>query len=67
MAARGGMLFVAAGNDRHPDEPPAAIVNVNLRNGANIELLRHGCSPPDDVDLAQRYLRICLRHLLQAR
>lgn len=44
-----------------------AIINVNLRNGANIELLRHGCSPPDDVDLAQRYLRICLRHLLQAR
>ena len=49
------------------DEAAPAIINVNLRNGVNMELLRHGCSPPDDVDLAQRYVRIGLRHLLQAR
>jgi len=49
------------------DEGAPAIINVNLRNGVNVELLRHGCFPPDDVDLAQRYLRIGLRHLLQAR
>ena len=49
------------------NEAARSIINVNLRNGVNTELLRHRCSPPDDVDLAQRYLRIGLHHLLQAR
>src|SRR6476660_7679371 len=55
------------GADNSADKVARAIINVYLRNGANIELLRHGCSRPDNVDLAQRYLRIGMRHLLQAR
>src|SRR5436309_7139186 len=49
------------------DEGAAAIIDIHLWNGVNMELLRHGRPPPDDVDLAQRYLRIATRHLLQAR
>src|ERR1051326_3238686 len=49
------------------DEAAPPIINVNQRNRANIEFRGHGWPPPDDVDLAQRYFRIALRHLLQAR
>src|SRR5207302_975324 len=49
------------------DEAAPAIVNINLWNRVDVELLRHGCSPVDDVDLAQRDLRIATRHLFQAR
>ena len=54
------------GTDDGADETPAAIVNVNLRNRVNVVLLRHRRVPIDDVDLAQRNLRIGSCHLLQA-
>src|ERR1041384_127937 len=58
---------VEIGATNRADEATRAVINVNHRNGVNIELMRHGCSPPDNVDLAQGYLRIVLRHLLQVR
>src|SRR6266571_7986006 len=54
------------GADNGADELAAAIVNVNLWNRVDVVLLRHRRVPIDDVDLAQRNLRIGLRHLLQA-
>src|SRR6266540_1529289 len=59
--------LVEIGAEHSSDEAAPAIVNVNLWNGVDVELLRHGCSPVDDVDLAQRNLRIASRHLFQAR
>src|SRR6266404_5527559 len=54
------------GADNATDEIPSAIVNVNLRNRVDAELLHHRRVPIDDVDLAQRNLRIGSCHLLQA-
>ena len=49
------------------DETATSIVNVHLRNRVNVELLRDCRFPIDDIDLAQRYLGITPRHLLEAR
>src|SRR5215211_424811 len=48
------------------EETTLPIVNVNLRNRVNVVLPRHRCVPINDVDLAQRNLRVGLCHLLQA-
>src|SRR6266498_4106276 len=58
------LLDVGANNGA--DEAAAAIVNVDLRNRADVVLLHHRRFPVDDVDLAQRNLRIGSCHLLQA-
>src|SRR4029450_13096475 len=54
------------GTDNGADQATAAIVNVDLRNRVDVVLLHHRRFPVDDVDLAQRYLRIGPCHLLQA-
>ncbi len=59
------LVDVGANNGANPTA--TAILNVHLRHGVNIEFLRHGRSPVDDVDLAQRNRRIATRHLFQAR
>src|SRR5439155_9310742 len=53
------------GADNGADELAAAIVNVNLRNRMDAVLPHHRRVPIDDVDLAQRNLRIRLCHLLE--
>src|SRR5436309_1955216 len=47
------------------DKTASAIIDVNLRNRVDVELLYHCGSPIDDVDLAQRNVRIASCHLLQ--
>src|SRR6266404_5753198 len=54
------------GADNGANETAAAIVNVNLRDRVDVVLPRHRRVPIDDVDLAQRNLRIGSCHLLQA-
>src|SRR5215471_14002379 len=54
------------GADNGADETAAAIVNVNLRNRADVVLPRHRRVHINDVDLAQCNLRIGACHLLQA-
>src|SRR5919106_4193095 len=60
------LYFPNVAADNSADETAPAIVNVNLRNRADVELLHHRRFPIDDVDLAQRNLRIGSGHLLQA-
>src|SRR4029453_3268790 len=54
------------GTDNGADKAAAAIVNVDLRNRADVVLLHHRRFPINDIDLAQRNLRIGPCHLLQA-
>src|SRR5204863_4767886 len=54
------------GPENGTNEKTPTIVNVNLRNRVNVELFHDRRVPIDDVDFAQRNLRIRLRHLLQA-
>ena len=58
--------LVDIGADNGADESATAIVNINLRNRVDVVLLYHRRLPVDDVDLAQRNLRIGSCHLLQA-
>ena len=59
--------FFEIGAEYRADETATSIVNVHLRNRVNIELLRDCRFPIDDIDFAQRNLRIISRHLLEAR
>src|SRR5204862_8027197 len=54
------------GADNGADKSACAIINVNLRNGADVVLLRYRCFPINDVNLAQRSLKITPCHLLPA-
>ena len=51
------------GPDNGTNEKTPTIVNVNLRNRADVVLLHHHRVLIDDVDLAQRNLRIASCHL----
>ena len=55
--------LVEIGTNNGADKTATAIVNVNLRDGVDVVLLHHRRVPIDDVDLAQRNLRIVSCHL----